>query len=71
MAGLRVTDKVDVVPSIEKALRHPGPVLIDFRVEESEDTYPMMPSGASLAETIDTPAFQEEPEFEPERVRMS
>jgi hypothetical protein len=33
-------------------------VLLDFEVEQQEDTYPMMPPAASLAETIDQPAFE-------------
>jgi thiamine pyrophosphate-dependent acetolactate synthase large subunit-like protein len=44
-----------VETSIEAALRHPGPVLIDFQVEEAEDCYPMMPPGVSLSDTIDQP----------------
>jgi acetolactate synthase-1/2/3 large subunit len=71
MPGIRVTEKADVNPAIERAIQHPGPVLIDFRVEEHEDTYPMMPPGASLAETVDMPKFDEEPESAPKRVRSS
>jgi len=55
LVGLRVTDRAQVEPAIEKALRHPGPVLIDFQVEQLENCYPMVPPGASLAETIDQP----------------
>lgn len=56
ITSMRVSDKAMVEPSIEAALRHPGAVLIDFQVEEAEDTYPMVPPGASLSETIDQPA---------------
>ena len=69
LAGMRVTDKTDVEPAIEKALQHPGPVIIDFEVEQHEDTYPAMPPGAALSETIDQPKFEEEPE--PEKARLS
>ena len=55
LVGLRVTDRAQVEPAIERALRHPGPVLIDFQVEQLENCYPMVPPGASLAETIDQP----------------
>ena len=55
MRGMRVTDKVDVERSIENAPGHPGPVLIDFQVEEYENTFPMVPPGASLQETVDSP----------------
>ncbi len=64
MAGMRVTDKIDVQPAIEKALRHPGPVIIDFEVEQHEDTFPAMPPGAALSETLDAPKVDGELEFE-------
>lgn len=56
MVGLRVTDKTQVRPAIEQAMRHPGPVLVEFVVDEDENCYPMVPPGASLQETIDQPA---------------
>ncbi|MGB6836239.1 MAG: biosynthetic-type acetolactate synthase large subunit [Dehalococcoidia bacterium] len=65
VAGLRVTDKVQVVPAIERALQHPGPVVIDFEVEEQENVYPMVPPGASLAETIDQPKVERAPKRKP------
>jgi acetolactate synthase-1/2/3 large subunit len=55
MRGLRVTEKAQVQSTIDLALSHPGPVLIDFQVEEYENTYPMVPPGASLQETVDSP----------------
>jgi acetolactate synthase-1/2/3 large subunit len=61
MPGMRVEDKTQVEAAIQKAIEHPGPVIIDFEVEQHEDTYPMMPPGASLAETVDQPK-SEEPE---------
>ena len=66
MAAMRVSDKVDVESSIEKALQHPGPVLIDFEVEQYEDTFPAMPPGASLSETVDRPEVEGDMEFQPE-----
>ena len=68
MPGIRVTDKVDVVPAIEKALQHPGPVIIDFEVEQHEDTFPAMPPGAALSETLDTPKHEGELEFQPGQI---
>lgn len=68
-AGLRVTEKSQVDSAILKALEHPGPVVIDFQVEEHEDVYPMMPPGTALSETVDQPKFEEEPK--PEKVRSS
>jgi acetolactate synthase I/II/III large subunit len=61
--ALRVTDKALVQSSIDLALSHPGPVLIDFQVEEYENTFPMVPPGASLQDTVDSP-------YQPEDVRQ-
>ena len=55
LPGVRVTDKTQVVPTIKKAMAHPGPFLIDFRVEPEENVYPMVAPGASLADIIEDP----------------
>jgi acetolactate synthase-1/2/3 large subunit len=55
MHGLRVTDRTQVAGAIQSALAHPGPVLIEFVVEETENTYPMVPPGMALQETVDSP----------------
>jgi len=55
LPGLKVTRKEEVVPAIERAIEHPGPFLIDFRVEPEENVYPMVPPGAALDETIEEP----------------
>ena len=55
MVGLRVTDKTQVESAIRQAMAHPGPVLIDFVVDEDENCFPMVPPGASLQETVDAP----------------
>jgi acetolactate synthase-1/2/3 large subunit len=67
LVGLRVTDRAQVEPAIERALQHPGPVLIDFQVEQLENIYPMVPPGASLSETIDQPKMIEAPAPSPQR----
>jgi len=54
--ALRVTEKEQVRAAIDEAMAHSGPVLIDFVVEQEENVWPMVPAGASLAETIDHPA---------------
>jgi acetolactate synthase-1/2/3 large subunit len=58
LVGLRVTDRAQVESAIQRAMSHPGPVLIDFQVEEMENIYPMVPPGASLSETIDQPKIE-------------
>ncbi len=55
MKAMRVTDKAQVQSTIDDALAYNGPVLIDFQVEEFENTFPMVPPGASLQETVDSP----------------
>jgi acetolactate synthase-1/2/3 large subunit len=67
LVGLRVTDRAEVEPAIRKAMNHPGPVVIDFQVEPMENCYPMVPPGASLAETIDQPKMIEAPAPSPRR----
>jgi hypothetical protein len=44
-----------VQSAIDEALAYAGPMLIDFQVEELENTFPMVPPGASLQETVDSP----------------
>jgi len=57
--GVRVTRKIDVIPAVEKAIEEPGPFLIDFAIEPEENVYPMVPSGASLAEMLEEPTKEE------------
>jgi acetolactate synthase-1/2/3 large subunit len=57
--GMRVNDKAQVKGAIDVAMRHPGPVVVDFQVDEDENVYPMVPPGASLAETVDLPKLEE------------
>jgi acetolactate synthase-1/2/3 large subunit len=55
MAGLRVTEKAAVRPTIDEAMRIKGPVVIDFVVEAEENVYPMIPAGTSVNEMIEAP----------------
>jgi hypothetical protein len=43
-------------------------VLIDFEVEQHEDTFPAMPPGAALSETVEAPKVEDR---EPETARQS
>ena len=58
--NLTVTRRSEVVPAVESARRHPGPVLIDFQVEQEDSVYPMVAAGASLHEMIRRPNPLEE-----------
>ena len=53
---LRVKDKLDVIPAIEKAMDHQGPFLIDFVVEPEENVFPIVPPGAALVQAIEMPS---------------
>jgi len=53
--GERVTTRKEVVPTIESARGADHAVLIDFRVEQEDSVYPMVPAGAALHEMIRRP----------------
>jgi acetolactate synthase-1/2/3 large subunit len=53
--GMAVTRREQVVPVVEAARQHNGPVLIDFQVEQEDSVYPMVAAGASLHEMIRRP----------------
>ena len=53
--GERVTTRKEVVHSIESARQSDQAVLLDFRVEQEDSVYPMVPAGASLHEMIRRP----------------
>jgi len=53
--AVAVTRRSEVVPTVEMAHQHKGPVLIDFQVEQEDSVYPMVAAGASLHEMIRRP----------------
>ena len=53
--GLSVTQRGQVVPALQTARFHAGPALIDFRVEQEDSVYPMVPTGADLQAMIRRP----------------
>ncbi len=53
--GERVTTRGDVTSTIRSARESKESVLIDFRVEQEDSVYPMVPAGASLNEMIRRP----------------
>ena len=54
--GLRVTRREEVEPAISRARGTAGTVLIDFRVEQEDAVYPMVPAGAALHDMIRRPS---------------
>jgi acetolactate synthase I/II/III large subunit len=54
--SVAVTQRSQVVPTVEMAHNHKGPVLIDFQVEQEDSVYPMVAAGAGLHEMIRRPS---------------
>jgi acetolactate synthase-1/2/3 large subunit len=54
--GIRVTERAGVIPAVEEAAAHDGPVLLDIRVESDDAVYPMVAAGAGLDQMIRRPA---------------
>jgi acetolactate synthase-1/2/3 large subunit len=50
-----VKRRSEVIPTVQAAREHKGPVLIDFQVEKEDTVYPMVAAGASLHEMIRRP----------------
>jgi acetolactate synthase-1/2/3 large subunit len=53
--GERVTSRGDVTSTIRSARESSETVLLDFRVEQEDSVYPMVPAGGSLHEMIRRP----------------
>src|ERR1017187_9724978 len=51
-----VTQRSQVVPAVQSARQHDGPVLINFQVEQEDTVYPMVAAGAALHEMIRRPS---------------
>jgi acetolactate synthase-1/2/3 large subunit len=55
LLGLRVEKRPDVEAAVQKARRAEGTVVMDFRVEQEDAVYPMVPAGADLDAMIRRP----------------
>jgi acetolactate synthase-1/2/3 large subunit len=56
LRGLRVTERAGVAPAVAAARAHQGTVVIDFRVEQEDSVYPMVPAGNDLHAMIRRPS---------------
>lgn len=56
LTGLRVTTRDELAPAVARARAAEGTVLIDFRVEQEDAVYPMVPAGAALHDMIRRPS---------------
>ncbi|HID86578.1 MAG TPA: acetolactate synthase large subunit, partial [Anaerolineae bacterium] len=53
--GFTVTERSQVTPTIQEVLNRPGPAVIDFRIEQEENVYPMVAPGGPISEMIHRP----------------
>jgi acetolactate synthase-1/2/3 large subunit len=54
--GLRVTEREQIAETVAKARGSKDTVVIDFRVEQEDSVYPMVPAGADLHDMIRRPS---------------
>ena len=54
--GKAVDQRAGVEDAVNAARRHHGVSLIDFRVEQEDSVYPMVPAGADLDKMIRRPS---------------
>ena len=68
LRGLRVTRRSDLAAAVADARTSPLTTIIDFRVEQLDSVYPMVPAGADLKDMIrrpvTTPPGEHNPIFE-------
>jgi acetolactate synthase-1/2/3 large subunit len=60
LCGLRVTRREEIAAAVARARSEPGTVVIDFRVEQQESVYPMVPANTDLRDMIRRPFEEEE-----------
>lgn len=51
--GIRITSKEEVVPALEKALKNPGPIVVDCQIDSDLKVFPMVPAGANIENAFD------------------
>jgi acetolactate synthase-1/2/3 large subunit len=56
LTGFRVERREDIESTVRQAQATPGTVVIDFRVEQEDSVYPMVPAGADLDAMIRRPS---------------
>ena len=64
LSAMRVTRRGEVADAIREAEQTEGTVVIDFRVEQEDSVYPMVPSGAALDAMIRRPQAVPDLEFD-------
>ena len=54
--SMTISQRSEVVPAVEAARQHAGPVLINFKVEQEDTVYPMVAAGSALHDMIRRPS---------------
>ncbi len=54
IAGYRVEHAQQIEEAVARALRDPGPALVEFVIEQEANVFPMIPPGATLSEPIES-----------------
>ncbi|MBK7350404.1 MAG: biosynthetic-type acetolactate synthase large subunit [Gemmatimonadetes bacterium] len=54
IAGYRVERAGQVEEAVARAIREPGPALVEFLIEQEANVFPMIPPGGSLSEPIES-----------------
>jgi len=54
--GFRVDTRADLAPTLAKAARTEGPVIIDVHIESRANVWPIVPPGGANADAMDDPA---------------
>jgi acetolactate synthase-1/2/3 large subunit len=54
IAGYRVEHARQIEEAVARALRDPGPALVEFVIEQEANVFPMIPPGATLSEPIES-----------------
>ncbi len=60
LCGLRVTRRSEIAEAVARARAEPGTAVIDFRVEQEDSVYPMVPANTDLRDMIRRPHFEED-----------
>jgi acetolactate synthase-1/2/3 large subunit len=56
LLGIAVSQRAEVVASVQKARDHDGAVIMDFQVEQEDSVFPMVAAGADLDNMIRRPS---------------
>ena len=54
--GMCVERRTDLGPALARAKAHPGPVVLDIRIEREANVWPIVPPGGANADLIEEPA---------------